>query len=114
VNLLDTDVDTVPDYEDNCPSVVNTNQANNDLDSEGDLCDPDDDNDGVSDIAENANPPMDDFLNSDGAGDVDSDGLTNLAEFNTCTGTDINSLETCPNISIDSVAPIITHNGDIE
>jgi hypothetical protein len=114
VTLQDADSDTVPDYEDNCVNTSNTDQANNDLDAQGDLCDPDDDNDGVSDIAENANPPMDDFLDSDATDDVDLDGLTNLAEFNTCTSTDINSLDTCLNISTDSVAPIITHNGDFD
>src|SRR6185369_13737590 len=34
---------------DNCQFIANTNQANNDGDAQGDLCDPDDDNDGVTD-----------------------------------------------------------------
>ncbi len=112
VTLQDGDTDTVPDYEDNCPVVSNTNQANNDMDSEGDLCDFDDDNDGVSDVAEDANPPMDPFLASDATGDVDGDSLDNLTEFTTCTGGDVSSADTCPAISIDSVGPTITHNGD--
>ncbi len=34
---------------DNCQLIANTNQANNDGDALGDVCDPDDDNDGVTD-----------------------------------------------------------------
>ncbi len=34
---------------DNCQFVPNTDQANNDGDTPGDVCDPDDDNDGVTD-----------------------------------------------------------------
>jgi hypothetical protein len=54
----DTDGDTISDNTDNCPTVVNTNQANQDNDSAGDACDAfpqdatetlDSDNDGVGD-----------------------------------------------------------------
>ncbi len=45
----DTDVDGLHDLLDNCPSVYNPDQINFDGDSQGDACDPDDDNDGVSD-----------------------------------------------------------------
>ena len=38
---VDTDYDTVPDLDDNCPTVNNTNQADMDGDSIGDLCDTD-------------------------------------------------------------------------
>ena len=36
---------------DNCPNDANPDQANNDGDGQGDVCDPDDDNDGVFDDA---------------------------------------------------------------
>ena len=49
----DADDDGVPDADDNCPSVANADQANNDGDAEGDVCDLDDDNDGSEDIADN-------------------------------------------------------------
>ncbi|MEM9525109.1 MAG: PKD domain-containing protein, partial [Bacteroidota bacterium] len=45
----DTDNDGIPDDEDNCPTVPNADQADFDNDNEGDVCDPDDDNDGVLD-----------------------------------------------------------------
>jgi len=38
---LDTDADTVPDSQDNCTLVANTNQRNTDGDSYGNACDPD-------------------------------------------------------------------------
>ncbi len=50
----DTDLDTVLDGADNCPLEANTDQANNDGDSHGDICDDDDDNDGITDIVETA------------------------------------------------------------
>lgn len=46
---IDTDGDGIFDSIDNCIQISNPDQANNDGDNEGDLCDDDDDNDGVSD-----------------------------------------------------------------
>ncbi len=48
----DSDGDTVVDATDNCPVVANKDQANFDKDGQGDACDSDDDNDGISDINE--------------------------------------------------------------
>ena len=45
----DMDNDGIPDINDNCPSDSNPIQANTDFDSEGDACDSDDDNDGLTD-----------------------------------------------------------------
>ena len=54
----DDDNDGVPNAGDNCPTVPNANQANNDADGSGDACDADDDNDG--------RPDADDFAPFDG------------------------------------------------
>jgi hypothetical protein len=54
----DADVDLVEDSADNCPNAANADQANYDGDSQGDVCDADDDNDGVPD-ANDANPRSD-------------------------------------------------------
>lgn len=109
----DQDGDGVLDGNDNCPTIPNANQANNDAhqpppsiwcdsyptgcdapaDTDGDVCDPDDDNDGVPDLSDNcpftingaaqaAVPGVGDQTDSDnnGVGDAcqaddDSDGI---------------------------------------
>jgi len=52
VTGVDSDGDGFNDGVDNCPSLANPSQANNDGDAYGDDCDPDDDNDGYDDAAE--------------------------------------------------------------
>jgi hypothetical protein len=49
---LDTDEDGVVDTEDNCPTMYNTTQWDNDDDGIGNLCDPDIDGDGYSNTEE--------------------------------------------------------------
>jgi hypothetical protein len=51
----DSDIDGIENSVDNCPNTANTDQANYDSDSQGDVCDADDDNDGVNDNVD-ANP----------------------------------------------------------
>ena len=65
----DTDGDLIPDNADNCQSVANADQVNTDSDTLGDACDPDDDNDGLSDTEE-ATLGTDPLL-----ADTDGDGL---------------------------------------
>ena len=79
----DTDSDGVPDDQDNCPNVANTDQANNDGDVAGDVCDPDDDNDGMPDDWENKYSL--DPLVDDASMDADKDGYSNLQEYRSGT-----------------------------
>jgi hypothetical protein len=89
----DDDADNVPNNTDNCPNFPNPDQTDTDLDGEGDACDPDDDNDGMSDAFEtqyNLNP-----LNaSDADTDADGDGYSNLSEYK--AGTDPRNPESIP------------------
>jgi beta-glucanase (GH16 family) len=48
----DADGDRVPDRDDNCPLVFNPDQADHDGDGAGNVCDPDADDDGVSNEAD--------------------------------------------------------------
>jgi hypothetical protein len=62
----DADEDGVCGDVDNCPASANSDQANFDGDSLGDVCDPDDDNDGV--------PDSEDVFPFDPTESADSDG----------------------------------------
>lgn len=69
----DTDRDGKGDECDNCPNAINANQLNTDRDQTGDACDTDDDGDGVADTDDNcplvANPNQAD-ADEDGTGDA--------------------------------------------
>ena len=49
--LSDSDSDDIDDNIDNCPSILNPKQINDDSDSFGNECDVDDDNDGLIEVA---------------------------------------------------------------
>ena len=51
-DLPDGDGDGVPNVRDNCPLAANPLQVDSDRDGKGNKCDPDDDNDGLSDADE--------------------------------------------------------------
>jgi hypothetical protein len=91
--LSDTDNDGISDSRDNCPTVPNPDQADNDGDGVGDTCDSDDDNDGIDDSQDNcpltANTNQSDF-DRDGIGDAcdnDDDGDGVLDGVDQCSNT---------------------------
>jgi len=99
---LDDDGDTVPDLEDNCQYLVNPNQEDYDLDNVGDLCDGDDDSDGISDSADSC--PMGELnWTSESQTDRDSDGCYDDAEEDADDDNDgVNdTLDLCPRGEID-------------
>ena len=106
----DTDGDGVADINDNCPAVTNADQLDTDLDNMGDVCDSDDDNDGMSDTFEiTYSPTLNPLDDTDSGVDSDGDGFTNLQEFQLGTDPtvapdgdndgDPDHLDNCPSIA---------------
>ncbi len=81
----DTDGDGAGDASDNCPAIANSDQLDTDADNQGNVCDSDDDNDGLSDSYENQYSFLDPLNSSDAALDQDGDGFTNLHELQSGT-----------------------------
>lgn len=83
----DKDSDGIYDNFDNCPSLSNSSQINNDDDQQGDACDNDDDNDGTPDLEDifplNDRESVDsdnDGIGNNADGDNDNDGIPNSIE----------------------------------
>lgn len=69
---IDRDADGVLNGDDVCPAAADADQSDNDGDGLGDVCDPDDDNDTLSDKyeLENSLDPFDPDSDDDGIGDA--------------------------------------------
>ncbi len=109
----DGDGDGIGDNIDNCYTVSNADQADNDSDFEGDLCDADDDNDGLADSAESAagtdpfDPDSDDDTLEDGGdncllaantdqADTDGDGSGNACDSDDDNDGIADTADNCP------------------
>ena len=79
---LDSDIDGVINVADNCPSISNQNQNDTDGDGIGDVCDPDDDNDGFSDEEDDCPYISGIFTEREiGCPDSDDDGVIDLNDL---------------------------------
>ncbi|MFT5431478.1 MAG: putative repeat protein (TIGR01451 family), partial [Myxococcota bacterium] len=82
VAVVDGDNDDVPDHKDNCPQTGNADQADQDSDGVGDVCDPDIDGDTVNNEDDGGpggpcrfNPDLSDAEDADQCKDSDDDGI---------------------------------------
>ncbi|AOW20936.1 hypothetical protein LPB138_09740 [Urechidicola croceus] len=89
--IEDLDGDGVLDSDDNCPSVANADQADNDGDGIGDVCDDDDDDDTVLDIDDNC--PLTANTNQL---DTDGDGLGDVCDDDDDDDTVLDINDNCP------------------
>ncbi|MBT9560103.1 MAG: thrombospondin type 3 repeat-containing protein [Myxococcales bacterium] len=100
--LPDTDGDTIGDAQDVCPTTADKEQKDTDGDDLGDACDPDDDDDGVLDSADNcalvANPPVAVPAGDDAQTDLDEDGLGDACDPDADGDDVVDEDDNCPGL----------------
>ncbi len=93
---------------DNCASVANADQLNTDGDSYGNVCDSDDDNDGVVDTSDVF--PLDPTESADS----DGDGIGDNADVDSDNDTVADDVDNCPAVSnVDQADMDGDHVGDV-
>lgn len=109
----DLDGDGVAKAIDNCPAIANADQADFEGDGMGNVCDLDDDGDGMPDSYEIANG-LNAFNSFDRDADEDRDGFTNLEEFQFGTDPNLadadddnNGIPDIVDIRLRAIAPIM-------
>lgn len=90
----DTDNDGILDDEDNCPAIANADQADNDGDGQGDVCDADDDADAILDVHDNCP-----FVANFDQADQDGDQVGDVCDPDIDGDTILNTTDNCPLIA---------------
>lgn len=106
-NTPDADQDVVPDSADNCPNDSNANQADQDGDSIGDVCDDDADGSGQGDALECAPGVLKLWDSNGNEVDRDHDGINDNCDDDVLVDTDLDGIpdsqDKCPNFSDSSL-----------
>lgn len=112
-NTTDADADGVPDSSDNCPNDANPLQENHDGDPLGDVCDPDDDNDGLSDVDEGSYGSDPFLADTDGDNLGDNEEVTTHFTDPTLPDTDGDGLDDGEEVNNWSTNPLTSNLGDV-